>query len=86
MKRLKLRLQICTFFKGEVSLLNGAVAQQSYNQGFNWIHADHLGSGHKMTNTGGTVVFTEQYDPHGQKLMQTLNNGPYYLSKKFTGY
>lgn len=57
-----------------------------YDQGFNWIHTDHLGSGHKMTNTAGAVVFTEQYDPHGQRLMQTSNNGAMYLSKKFTGY
>ena len=65
---------------------NSAEILLSFDSSSNWIHTDRLGSGHKMTNTSGTVVFTEQYDPHGQKLLQTSNNGAFYLSKKFTGY
>ena len=64
----------------------GLVAQQSYDQAFHWVHQDHLGSGHKMTDAAGAVVYTERFDPHGQSVLRISNNGPYYQSHKFTGY
>ena len=64
----------------------GLVAQQGYDGGFQWVQQDHLGGGYRMTDVNGAVVFTEQYDPHGQTVLRTAPNGPWYLSKKFTGY
>ncbi len=62
------------------------VAQQSYDTGFHWTHSNHLGSGYKMTDSTGAVVFREEFDPHGQTALRVSNNGPFYLSHKFTGY
>ena len=62
------------------------VAQQSYDTGFHWTHTNHLGSGYKMTDAAGAVVFREEFDPHGQTALRVSNNGPWYLSHKFTGY
>ena len=62
------------------------LAQQGYDTGFTWVHTDHLGSGYKLSNTSGNVYFREEYDPHGQTLLRISSNGPWYLSKKFTGY
>jgi RHS repeat-associated protein len=60
------------------------VAQQSSDGQFYWLHKDQLGSGRKLTNTSGAVVYRGEFDPHGQVLLETgsaaLN------SRKYTGY
>ena len=62
------------------------LAQQGYDGQFQWIHTNHLGNGYKMTDSVGAVVFREEYDPHGQTVLRIASNGPWYLSRKFTGY
>jgi RHS repeat-associated protein len=56
------------------------------NAQFQWVHTNHLGNGYKMTDSAGAVVFREEYDPHGQTVYRWAPNGPWYLSRKFTGY
>ncbi|MGH9852389.1 MAG: RHS repeat domain-containing protein, partial [Blastocatellia bacterium] len=64
-----------------------AIAQLSYDGGFYWTHTDHLGSGRKLTNTSGAVVYRGEFDPHGQALYEWQSSGQTYLnSHKFTGY
>ncbi len=41
----------------------GLLAQQSFDTAFTWMHTDHLGSGHKLTDTTGAVVFHQKFDP-----------------------
>lgn len=41
------------------------IAQQASNGSFYWVHGDHLGSSHKLTDTSGNVAYTAEYDPHG---------------------
>ncbi|MGH9766052.1 MAG: RHS repeat domain-containing protein [Blastocatellia bacterium] len=63
------------------------IAMQSYDGGFYWAHTDHLGSGRKLTNTSGTVVYRGEFDPHGQSLYEWHATGQTYLnSHKYTGY
>jgi YD repeat-containing protein len=62
------------------------LAQQGYDGQFQWIHTNHLGNGYKMTDSAGAVVFREEYDPHGQTVLRIAPSGPWYLSRKFTGY
>jgi RHS repeat-associated protein len=64
------------------------VAQQSYDGQFYWVHKDHLGSGHKLTNGSGAVVYRAEFDPHGRMLLEWSNPaGMTNLnSKKFAGY
>jgi RHS repeat-associated protein len=62
------------------------LAQQGYDGQFQWIHTNHLGNGYKMTDSAGAVVFREEYDPHGQTVYRWAPNGPWYLSRKYTGY
>src|SRR5574341_189079 len=40
------------------------LAMQSYDGNFYWLHTDALGSGRKMTNESGTVIYRAEYDPH----------------------
>jgi RHS repeat-associated protein len=60
------------------------IAQLSVDGQFYWRHQNHLGSGYKLTNSTGTVVYRGEFDPYGQTLLETgsttLN------SHKFTGY
>jgi RHS repeat-associated protein len=60
------------------------VAQQSTDGQFYWVHTDHLGSGRKLTNTSGAVVYRGEFDPHGQALLET--GSPALNSRKYTGY
>jgi len=62
-----------------------ALAQQSHDGQFYWTHADHLGSGRKLTNTSGAVAYRGEFDPHGQTLLE-IPMGSYLNSHKFTGY
>jgi RHS repeat-associated protein len=63
------------------------IALLSYDGGFYWLHTDHLGSGRKITNTSGTVVYRGEFDPHGQALYEWHSSGQTYLnSHKYTGY
>jgi RHS repeat-associated protein len=63
------------------------IALQSYDYQFYWVHGDHLGSGRKLTNTSGTVVYRAEFDPHGQTLYEWASGGATFLnSHKFTGY
>jgi RHS repeat-associated protein len=60
------------------------LAQQSPDGQFYWVHTDHLGSAHKLTNTAGVVVYRGEFDPHGKAALET---GSLALNtKKFTGY
>ena len=63
------------------------LALQSYNGNFYWLHADVLGSGRKMTDSSGTVIYRGEYDPHGQMVYEWASGGATYLnSHKFTGH
>jgi RHS repeat-associated protein len=63
---------------------NTLVAQLTPDGQFYWQHNQHLGSGYKLTNASGAVVYRGEFDPYGQTLLETgsttLN------SHKFTGY
>ena len=61
------------------------LAMQSYDGNFYWVHSDHLGSGRKLTNTSGVVVYRGEYDPHGQMILET-GGATFLNSRKFTGY
>jgi RHS repeat-associated protein len=64
-----------------------AMALQSNDSNFYWVHTDHLGSGRKVTNTSGTVVYRAEFDPHGQTLYEWASGGATFVnSHKFTGY
>jgi YD repeat-containing protein len=43
------------------------LALQASNGSFYWIHTDHLGSSHTLTDTRGNVAYTAEYDPHGNR-------------------
>jgi len=65
------------------------LALQATDGQFYWLHTDHLGSGRKLTNTSGAVVYRAEFDPRGQMLYQWAQSGSsqYNLnSHKFTGY
>jgi RHS repeat-associated protein len=63
------------------------VAMRSYDGGFYWLHTDHLGSGRKMTDTSGALIYRGEFDPHGQSLYEWQVTGQTNLnSHKFTGY
>ncbi len=68
-----------------VLLLNGRqFALQSYDGNFYWIHHNRLGSSKKWTNTSGNVVYSGEFDPHGQTLAET--GSTLLHTKKFAGY
>ncbi|MGH8613966.1 MAG: RHS domain-containing protein [Gammaproteobacteria bacterium] len=56
------------------------LALQSADANFYWAHTDHLGSGRKLTNTSGTVVYRAEYDPYGQALYEWASGGATFLS------
>jgi RHS repeat-associated protein len=65
------------------------LALQSYYGDFYWVHQDHLGSGRKMTDSSGSVVYRAEFDPYGQTVYEWSNYGTgelYKNSKKYTGY
>jgi RHS repeat-associated protein len=63
------------------------LALQSADANFYWTHTDRLGSGRKLTNASGTVVYRAEFDPHGQQLYEWASGGATFLnSHKFTGY
>ena len=61
------------------------VAQLNANGNFYWMHVDHLGSGHVMTDTTGALAYRAELDPHGVLLFE-WNATPNMTTKKFTGY
>jgi RHS repeat-associated protein len=60
------------------------VAMQSNDGQFYWRHSNHLGSGHKLTNSAGAVVYRAEHDPHGNVLLET--GSPTLTAHKFTSY
>ena len=50
------------------------------------MHSDHLGSGRKLTDVNGNVVYRGEFDPHGQTMLEVAPGGSYLNSKKYTGY
>jgi RHS repeat-associated protein len=63
------------------------LALQSADANFYWAHTDRLGSGRKLTNASGAVVYRAEFDPHGQQLYEWASGGATFLnSHKFTGY
>jgi RHS repeat-associated protein len=60
------------------------IALQASNGSFYWVHTDHLGSSHKLTDTGGNVAYTAEYDPHGN--LRFESGTATLTSRKFTGY
>ena len=67
----------------------GLLALQSYYGDFYWVHQDHLGSGRKLTDMSGNVVYRGEFDPYGQIVFERSNYGTgelYKNSKKYTGY
>jgi RHS repeat-associated protein len=64
---------------------NAVVAQLNPNGSFYWLHLDHLGSGRKMTDTSGTMVYRAEFDPYG-KLLYEWSSPTNLNTKKFTGY
>jgi RHS repeat-associated protein len=61
-----------------------AIAEQSTDGQFYWLHQDHLRSARKLTNTSGAVVYRGEFDPHGQTVLETGSS--LLNSHKFTGY
>jgi RHS repeat-associated protein len=68
-------------------VMNGGsvVAQRNPNGQFYWLHADHLGSGRKMTDTSGNLTYRAEFDPYG-KLLYEWSATPNLNTRKFTGY
>ena len=60
------------------------LALQASNGSFYWVHGDHLGSSHKLTDTSGNVAYTAEYDPHGNLRLETGTTT--LTTRKFTGY
>lgn len=58
---------------------------RSWDYQFYWVHADHLGSGRKLTDANGTVVYRGEFDPQGQVVLEVAPYGNYLNSHKFTG-
>ena len=74
-------------YRAYVYAANKLVAQQSYDGQFYWIHTDHLGSGHKMTDSAGVVKYRSEYDSYGQAVLSWAASGDVNInSKRFTGY
>jgi RHS repeat-associated protein len=67
-----------------VDFAGSTVALLATDGQFYWNHADHLGTGRKMTNTTGAVVYRGEFDPHGNALLETGSAA--LLNRKFVGY
>jgi RHS repeat-associated protein len=61
------------------------VAQLNPNGNFYWLHLDHLGSGRKMTDSTGALVYRAEFDPYG-KLLYEWSSPTNLNTRKFTGY
>jgi RHS repeat-associated protein len=61
------------------------VAQLNPNGSFYWLHLDHLGSGRKMTDASGNMVYRAEFDPYG-KLLFEWSSPSNLNTRKFTGY
>jgi RHS repeat-associated protein len=48
------------------------------------VHTDHLGSGRKVTDVSGNVVYRGEFDAHGQTLLEI--GSVWTITNKFTGY
>ena len=64
----------------------GLLALQSSDANFYWVHSDHLGSGRKLSDASGAMVYRGEYDPHGQTMLEVAPGGSFLNSKKYTGY
>ncbi len=65
----------------------GLLALQANDFQFYRVHPDHLGSGRRMTDTSGVVVYRAEFDPHGQMMSEWASDGQTFKnSRKFTGY
>ncbi|MGH9832470.1 MAG: RHS repeat domain-containing protein [Blastocatellia bacterium] len=63
------------------------MALQANDFQFYWVHPDHLGSGRRLTDTSGVVVYRAEFDPHGQVMSELASDGQTFKnSRKFTGY
>ncbi|MCI0563188.1 MAG: hypothetical protein MN733_32325, partial [Nitrososphaera sp.] len=63
------------------------MALQANDFQFYWVHPDHLGSGRRLTDTSGVVVYRAEFDPHGQMMYEWASDGQTFKnSRKFTGY
>jgi RHS repeat-associated protein len=60
------------------------IGQLSPDGQFYWRHENHLGSGYKLTNSAGTVVYRAEHDPHGNVLLETGTTT--LTAHKFTSY
>jgi RHS repeat-associated protein len=60
------------------------VAELASDGQFYWVHKDHLGTGRKLIDTSGAVVYRGEFDPHGQPLLET--GSALLNSHKYTGY
>jgi RHS repeat-associated protein len=60
------------------------IAQLSVDGQFYWRHQNHLGSGYKLTNSAGAVVYRAEHDPHGNVLLETGSTT--LTASKFTSY
>jgi RHS repeat-associated protein len=71
----------CIYNEGEL------LALQSTDGQFYWLTTDHLSSGRMLTNLGGGVAYTAQFDPFGQVVSEWSASGDLYLNtKKFATY
>jgi RHS repeat-associated protein len=60
------------------------VAELASDGQFYWVHKDPLGTGRKLIDTRGAVVYRGEFDPHGQSLLET--GSALLNSHKYTGY
>ena len=64
------------------------VAERSTDGQFYWVHKDHIGNGHKLTNTSGALVYRAEFDPFGHIVYEwsSQSGGTSLNSRKFTAY
>ena len=84
LKQAAMEVQGGTLARAYVYAGGQAVACQGADGVFYWIHTDHLGSGRKLTNTSGAVVYRGEFDPYGQMVLET--GSALLNSRRFTGY
>jgi len=75
-----------TLVRAYVYMGKKLVAVQNYDGVFYWVHPDHLGSGHMLTRTDGSLDYRGEFDPHGQILVSWVAPGGSAISRMFTGY
>ncbi|MFN0121071.1 MAG: hypothetical protein ACKV2V_11280 [Blastocatellia bacterium] len=64
-----------------------ALAVRSYggDNDFYWIHADHLGSGRRLTTSTGAMVYKGHFDLYGHKVAESSPGNVRKHSRKYTG-